>query len=123
MKYRLLDLLCCPSCGDQLKLYPFEERENEIGNLEQRINAPRCQFHCGLKNIALIASNASHVMHNFDCIACYKKEIVEGVLSCDCGNLFPIINSVPRLLYGNLKAFPHFIAKYQDKLMSLTKES
>lgn len=120
MKLRLLDVLCCPSCGDQLKSHSFEERENKIDNLELRIKSPICKSYCGLKNIILKENNDSHEKYNFNCITCYKKEIVDGVLTCVCGNLFPIINSVPRLLDGTLETFPDFATKYKDKLASLT---
>ena len=123
MKLRLLDVLCCPSCGDQLKSYSFKEEENETENLRQRIRAPQCKHYCASQNISLKGNNVSCGIHAIDCISCYKNEIVDGVLSCTCGNLFPIIGRVPRLLDGNLEAFPDFVAKYEGNLLSLSSES
>jgi len=39
-----------------------------------------------------------------------ESEIISGVLACDCGALFPVIEGVPRLLRSGLQAFPNFIA-------------
>lgn len=103
-------------------MYPFEERENNTDNLAPKIKSPSCKIHCGLKTIAF-KENSNSEKNTFDCVACYKKEVVEGVLACDCGNLFPIMSCVPRLLDGNLDAFPDFVNEYKDKLLSLVSAS
>lgn len=36
-------------------------------------------------------------------ICCTEEEIIEGILSCPCGQKFPIINGVPRLVCDGLK--------------------
>lgn len=45
--------------------------------------------------------------------------ITSGVLKCECGKLYPIIDGVPRFLEGGLKHFPEFTRNYQEQL-SLT---
>ena len=122
MKYRFLDLLCCPSCGNQLKLDAFEEGTDGSGNSEQSSKLPRCSIYCGLQDISLRGNDAGKEQPTFDCIACDKKEILEGILSCACGNVFPVSSCVPCMLHGNLEAYPEFIAKNKDKLMVYCSE-
>lgn len=51
----------------------------------------------------------------------YPEEIEEGMLLCSCGQFFPIIKNIPRILVGPLKTaiyerFPDFFAKHKDLL-------
>ena len=48
-------------------------------------------------------------------------EIEEGLLFCSCGQFFPIIENIPRILIGDLRIiiyeqFPDFFKKYKDFL-------
>jgi len=48
-------------------------------------------------------------------------EIEEGLLACSCGQFFPIIKNIPRILLGDLresiyKHFPDFFLKYKNSL-------
>lgn len=50
-----------------------------------------------------------------------NKEVKEGLLLCPCGQFFPIIKSIPRMLVGDLRIiiyehFPDFFAKHKDFL-------
>ncbi len=50
-----------------------------------------------------------------------EKEIIEGTLQCLCGQQFPIISGVPRMLHGTLKKnlvqiYPNFFLRYRDQL-------
>lgn len=50
-----------------------------------------------------------------------SEEIKEGLLFCSCGQFFPIIESIPRVLIGDLRGivyeqFPDFFAEYRDFL-------
>ena len=50
-----------------------------------------------------------------------NKEIEEGLLICSCGQFFPIIKGIPRILVGDLrvilyKNFPEFFLKYEEFL-------
>jgi len=60
---------------------------------------------------------------NFD-LKIFKEEgeeIKEGLLLCHCGQFFPIIENIPRILVGDLRSiiyenFPEFFLKYQEFL-------
>lgn len=50
-----------------------------------------------------------------------EREIIEGLLLCSCGQFFPIIENIPRILIGDLRTiiyeqFPDFFVKYKDFL-------
>jgi len=50
-----------------------------------------------------------------------KKEIIEGTLRCSCGQIFPIICGVPRMLQGTLRknilrSYPNFLHRYPELL-------
>jgi SAM-dependent methyltransferase len=56
-----------------------------------------------------------------------ESEIAEGLLSCDCGNTFPIILGVPRMLLGAFRAqlhadygdfFEHYRARLPESLVA-----
>jgi SAM-dependent methyltransferase/uncharacterized protein YbaR (Trm112 family) len=44
------------------------------------------------------------------------KEVLTGILKCQCGQLFPIIAGVPRFLENGLKLFPEFVAEHKEQL-------
>jgi len=46
-------------------------------------------------------------------------DVTEGVLRCDCGRLFPIVNGIPRILEDAFKLFPDFVQRYRDRLPPL----
>jgi SAM-dependent methyltransferase len=48
-------------------------------------------------------------------------EIKDGVLICSCGQFFPVVNFIPRILLGDLRSmlaeqFPDFFSRYKDFL-------
>lgn len=43
-----------------------------------------------------------------------SEEIVEGILLCDCGKIFPIINFIPRIYLNAIKEDGPFIKKYYN---------
>ncbi len=50
-----------------------------------------------------------------------ETEVKEGLLVCSCGQFFPIVDFIPRILAGDLrlmpyKQFPGFFLKYKDSL-------
>jgi len=89
MKKKLLNIVICPSCKDNLTLKIFKEHNNEVE---------------------------------------------EGLLSCQKGHFFPIVNFIPRIITGDLRPmlyeqFVDFFSKYRDVLpkenmnQSLTKDA
>ena len=73
MRKRILDILTCPSCGQDLALETFVEKNSEVK---------------------------------------------EGLLSCSCGNWFPIINFIPRLLLGGYRGdYRVFLKTFGLKLL------
>ena len=39
-------------------------------------------------------------------------EIADGILSCHCGNIYPIIRTIPRILPDAFQGNPEFLNKY-----------
>lgn len=91
MKYRLLDILCCPECGSTFHLKIFEiDRHHTTVPVGSRA---RCADWCAL------ASSASSKMGPLDCRDCYEWDISEGKLTCTkCDHKYPVIGGVPRIL-------------------------
>jgi SAM-dependent methyltransferase len=54
----------------------------------------------------------------FDVTAFEKngEEVVEGLLTCACGAVFPIVTGIPRLLDEAFDLFPDFAARHRDRL-------
>ena len=46
-------------------------------------------------------------------------EVVFGILHCDCGTLYPIIDGVPRFLNGGVGSFPDFLSRFQHEIEHL----
>jgi|SRR5271157_1273141 len=114
MKYRMLDLLCCPQCSATLSIFPFEETEVEASVKGIGIHSPRCRYYCGVRRTFLASRNSSE--DRPDCASCYGREVLEGILVCECGSLFPIIDKVPRFLEGKLASFPKFLEKNRKQV-------
>jgi len=95
MKYRLLDILCCPDClkNLQLSIYETERRDRKA----YVINRVPCRSWCGLNQCLPQRITAQ------ECQVCYSTEITEGKLSCpNCGRHYPIVKGIPRLLQETL---------------------
>jgi len=86
MKYRLVELLCCPSCAGDLELSGIKQ--------VARPGACRvftCQRYCALDRTARIPPLDR-------CTDCAGIEIVAGTLDCrSCQKRFPIVESIPWL--------------------------
>lgn len=91
MKYRLLEILCCPECGKDLKLDVFKSEPRQAVDLPS-FPSVRCRQWCARTATPPDRVKVEH------CISCYATEIVEGVLECRCGNVYPIIGGIPRIL-------------------------
>jgi len=93
MKYRLLEVLRCTSCGRSGLVL---EKGAVIEQVPFRgsISHVRCVDTCGLKQHHVHAAN----IKSSDCTACYGQEIIEGTLRCQCGETWPVTGGIPRLL-------------------------
>ncbi len=45
-----------------------------------------------------------------------NNDIIDGLLIAQNGNVYPIVNSIPRMLPDALSMFPKFVEKYREKL-------
>src|SRR5262245_29209646 len=89
MKHRLVDLLKC-SCGKSgMVVKVHNERRVPFSG---RIDRTRCETHCSFKQCSVTNVTPS------DCEECYSHEIVEGAISCACGQGWTITDGVPRFL-------------------------
>ncbi|CAK0775950.1 Methyltransferase type 11 domain-containing protein [Gammaproteobacteria bacterium] len=120
MKYRLIDLLRCPSCQDRLALtaYVLGRAPAEPPIFE----TVRCSEICTLAGTTATAADP------VQCRECYRQEVEEGRLACSgCGAAYPIVAGVPRLLQGRLleealAAHPQFIARHGGDFPRLSAE-
>lgn len=120
MKTRLLDILVCPFCGAQVRLHIFVEQK---GAPIKGFNDIRCRYHCALHNVSL--SQGPHRpedKNRFNCSECYETEILEGVLTCLCGRIFPITGGVPRMLKDACKENRDFTEKYRENIIEACRK-
>jgi uncharacterized protein YbaR (Trm112 family) len=95
MKHRLLDILCCPNCGASFELNVFKSERRDV-SIPVKSTA-RCRSKCALSKVV------SSQIDPQDCVECYRTEVNEGRLKCEgCGNTYPIIGGVPRILPPSL---------------------
>ncbi|MHB8413707.1 MAG: methyltransferase domain-containing protein [Candidatus Acidiferrales bacterium] len=85
MKKELLNILCCPSCGQGLDLRIYQESGATPGPAD----APGG-----------------------------KAEVTSGLLKCACGNSYPVVEGVPRLIEGVLANYPEFLRTFGPKIES-----
>lgn len=87
MKYRLVELLQCPFCKDDLRLSNVETQS--ASRMPQAIFS--CQRYCALEETETVPAQSR-------CIECHGIEIKAGLLGCTgCRRKFPILDSVPWL--------------------------
>jgi SAM-dependent methyltransferase/uncharacterized protein YbaR (Trm112 family) len=116
VKYRLLDLLRCPDCGQRLRLIPFVESKNGLLDFREHDRQPRCRDYCGLHQATLNDLGVRNDGQPPNCQECYRNEVVDGLLICQCAAIYPIIAKVPRLVQSGLEPYPEFREKFRDKL-------
>jgi uncharacterized protein YbaR (Trm112 family)/SAM-dependent methyltransferase len=124
MKYRLLDFLQCPHCKDQVYLHVFKENKVSYKDTDKLSNENMCPAGCNNPDpkIKKTPETENH------CKACYESEIIEGLLTCKCGKVFPVVRSVPRFLPDAFDQHPEFTKKYfntinkYDKAVSATEK-
>jgi SAM-dependent methyltransferase/uncharacterized protein YbaR (Trm112 family) len=110
-----MDVLACPSCKSTLRVFPFEEEHNPI---RPTFQATRCSDYCGLMQ-ALVKDLTGQP----DCNRCYETEIRNGILTCRCGVVFPIVNRIPRCLESGLGQFSDFREKHREEIEKALHET
>lgn len=96
MRYRLLEILCCPSCSNSLESESFKSKEIKYKSSSH----------------SLVTSN------EWDRL--YKTDIEDGILICNvCNRVYPIVNYIPRMLPNAFSDYPDFIKKYCEKLQKM----
>lgn len=118
MKYRLLDLIVCPSCGGELKVFPFLTKMEE-SSVAVKVQSPTCEKFCGFKQKSVRTGNNYGEVDGFDCNQCYRVEILDGLLVCECNALFPISGGVPQFLENTLASAREFYEQYCDKIKEI----
>ena len=107
MKYRLLDIIRCPSCSDRLHL-TVSKAVKEQSNIPWAVKF-HCENYCGY----LIRENCKPEADK--CQECYQVDIVSGTLSCKrCGSVYSIKEGVPGFVVAPLSKI-----KETDKTYSL----
>ena len=108
MKYRLLDYLVCPECGDKLRIKVFKEERVEY-SLPQVVKT--CNHYCAYKH-----HWEKEKTTEVDCNGCYQIEIKEGLLECERDHLFPIVEYIPRMLPDAFYGLENFLDEYKHLL-------
>lgn len=108
MKYRLLDFLLCPDCGEELILKVFKE---ECVEYSSPVVTKSCEHSCSFKDCL-----KKEVGNGIDCSHCCQIEIKEGVLKCEHGHIFPIVDYIPRMLPDAFYALNSFLEEYKHLL-------
>jgi ubiquinone/menaquinone biosynthesis C-methylase UbiE/uncharacterized protein YbaR (Trm112 family) len=98
-----MDVLRCP-CGATLVLRNAETKPVPFG---RSFVAFKCKTTCNLMQRPI----SSGKVDPSDCAECYATEITAGVLSCDRGHEWPIVDGIPRFLP---KTLAHDLKKAQE---------
>ncbi len=121
MKYRALNIIACPECNSNLKATVFTSTITTYKN--EFIDSPWCNQYCSYYD----KQGEDCRDASIQCDKCFKLEIMEGILRCQCGLWYPVINGVARLLPSELRHsiieyYPHFFKKFKNKLPSLKSD-
>ena len=105
MKYRILDFLICPECGEDFKLKVFKEEQVAT---HVPVTAKPCKHSCIFKEFVQ--------QEKADCNLCYQIEIKEGILECPQSHIFPIVDYIPRMLPDAFLTFKNSMDEYTHLL-------
>jgi ubiquinone/menaquinone biosynthesis C-methylase UbiE/uncharacterized protein YbaR (Trm112 family) len=105
MKKRLLDWIVCPECGERPEPRVFQEEKVEIPS---PVAAPACSFWCSRHKVAA----PQQMVPPPDCNTCYREEILEAALACACGQIYPVIDGIPRMIRNARQEYPEFFARH-----------
>jgi SAM-dependent methyltransferase/uncharacterized protein YbaR (Trm112 family) len=71
------------------------------------------------KPLELVSFENGETEHGRVVIDSRGQEVISGILKCDCGKLYPIIDGVPRFVGSGLDSFPEFVSKHHKELSGL----
>lgn len=93
MRYRLLDILCCPFCNNCFELRSFKS------------------------DLTKYDVSAHSKVSSKEWERLYQEDIKEGILICsNCNQVYPIVNYIPRILPNILSDYPEFYLKYTEEI-------
>lgn len=72
-----------------------------------------CCPSCG-RDLELVVYDESSGQSNCADTLDRKSEVDSALMKCSCGNAFPVVDGVPRLIDGILAAFPEFLQTYRS---------
>ena len=105
MKYRLLDFLVCPDCGEELNLNVFKEERLEYSSPTA---VKSCKHLCALRGC-----REREKIDAVNCNDCCQLEIKEGLLECKHDHFYPIIDYIPRMLPDAFYGLDNFLDEYK----------
>jgi SAM-dependent methyltransferase/uncharacterized protein YbaR (Trm112 family) len=111
MKYRLLDFLQCLQCKSPFMHHVFKTTDDIIEN-ELLTNNDLCPLDCKNPDPRLTKTDEATT----HCNKCYETEIVEGLLTCNCGKAYPVVRGVPRFVPDAFEQHPEFTRKFYDSI-------
>jgi len=108
MKYRLLDLLCCPLCKHwPLKLEVFDKNVYKGRKLEGK--KPLCRELCAFKG-----EKIEEGKEDYPCDECITVEVSYGILLCEkCGTWYPIVEEIPVMLVPEKRKHKPYLELYE----------
>lgn len=93
MRYRMMDILCCPVCRNPFELVAGHREKGP----ETDSPFPGCGSYCEYISGDLASPDGRREAHRH-CPDCYREDVTEGLLRCGNGHAFPIQESIPRLV-------------------------
>lgn len=114
MKYRLLEVLECPTCASELNIIVLHKELTDVSPLVED-SIPVCQSSCPWSD--------QYGGQYQQCTACYAHEIISGVLQCANNHLFPVTNGIPRLFAAANNPYWAFIKNHSYQLPERIKDT
>ena len=92
-----------------MTLHVFEE-EKRFSNNNYQPQSSICSKHCAFRE-------------ERSCQKCASLEIISGLLNCECGNFYPIVDCIPRIFPSAISEFPQYAARFKNKIIEIIPHS